>query len=430
MNNADWSDGLPTGWPAKRLKYIAPASTERAEANAAEAGYVGLENIESWTGRLIESEPTQETDDGIESSGTAGRFVPGDVLFGKLRPYLAKAFLADRDGVCSTELLVLRPTPEIDGRFLHYFLLCPLVISVIDSSTFGAKMPRANWDFIGGLRVPIPAITLQHKIADYLDAETSAIDSLIAEKERMLAILEEKRTALITDAVTRGLNPDLKFSPSGLDWIGEIPKHWRIMRFKHFARIGNGSTPNRENSDYWDGGDFPWLNSSVVGARTVQEASRLVTDTALAECHLPHILPPALLIAITGQGKTRGRSTVLTFEATINQHLAYVKPIEDAADCFYLSYLMDAAYTFIRSDSDGAGSTRGAITCEQLGNVRVPLPPLPEQQAIVESIRKRTARFDAVEQSTTESLALLRERRSAVITAAVTGQLSSEEMVE
>ncbi len=202
MNHRDWLDGLPSDWPTKRLKYSAPACTDRANATAADPGYIGLENIESWTGRLVECAGDASSEESEDTSGTAGRFIRGDVLFGKLRPYFAKSVLADRDGVCSTDLLVLRPEPELDGRFLRYFLLCPHVVSVIDSSTFGAKMPRANWDFIGSLRVPIPPQPDQQRIADYLDAKTAEIDALIVEKERSISLLRERRSALITAAVT------------------------------------------------------------------------------------------------------------------------------------------------------------------------------------------------------------------------------------
>ena len=196
-----------------------------------------------------------------------------------------------------------------------------------------------------------------------------------------------------------------------------------MVRLKHFSEIGNGSTPSIEKPEYWEGGIYPWLNSSVVGERPVKEPSRLVTEDALKECHLPKITPPALLVAITGQGKTRGRSTVLEFEATINQHLAFVKPINTRASCHYLSYVLDTAYAFLRSDSDGAGSTRGAITCEQLGNFRVPLPPLKEQSEILRYFEKRFRHYSELENTTRQSIELLWERRSAVIAAAVTGQL-------
>lgn len=338
--------------------------------------------------------------------------------YGKVNWSVTPCFASD------TTFFIDGTLTEHDLRWLYW----TLTTLGLDEGSGEAAVPGINRETIYEKRIRVPPVPVQSRIANYLDAETSAIDGLIAEKEQMLSLLEEKRAALVTHAVTRDLNPNAPLKPSGLEWLGENPKHWAIMRFKHFCHVGNGSTPSRDNLDYWEGGKYPWLNSSVVGDRVVQEASRFVTETALKECHLPRIEPPALLVAITGQGKTRGRSTVLTFEATINQHLAYLKPHTDTADCYYLNYLMDTAYAFIRSDSDGAGSTRGAITCEQLANFRIPLPPRKEQQAIVHAIRAKTERFDSMAKWATESIRLLKERRSALITAAVTGQIPMEEM--
>ncbi|MBM9538670.1 restriction endonuclease subunit S [Desulfobulbus alkaliphilus] len=310
----------------KRLKFIAPLRNERTDATSEHADYLGLENIQSWTGKLLPS-ATSGTSEGDDSAGgTANVFYSGDVLFGKLRPYLAKAFHADKDGVCSTELLVLEPQPDIHPRFLLYSMLSPDFVGQVDASTFGAKMPRANWEFIGSMKLPTPAYETQRLIADYLDHETARIDALVVEKEKMLTLLEEKRAALISRAVTRGLDESAPQKPSGLDWLGDIPAHWEIVPIKYVATVGNGSTPAVDNSDYWDDEGFPWMNSSVVNMEVVTAASRGVTDKALKECHLPIISPPAVLVGITGQGKTRGMASVLMRHATINQHLAYLVP--------------------------------------------------------------------------------------------------------
>lgn len=429
MNAIAWLDHVLTKRSTKRLKYATALQTRRVDASSNDRGYVGLENIESWTGRFIEADNGNKMNDGeAEAQGTATGFEVGDVLFGKLRPYLAKAMLAENNGICSTELLVLKPGKELNARFLFYILLCPQFVALVDSSTFGVKMPRANWDFIGAIQVPLPSLPVQRCIAGYLDTETAQLDALVAEKEQMLALLEEKRAALVSRAVTQGLNPDVPLKPSGLDWLGDIPVHWDVKRLKHFAKIGNGSTPNRDNPRYWEGGDYPWLNSSVVNSRKVEEASRYVTEEALTECHLPKISPPALLVAITGQGKTRGKSAVLKFEATINQHLAFIKPEPDGADCLYLSLLLDTAYSFIRSDSESAGSTRGAITCEQLSNFYVTLPPREEQSEILSFVEEQISTIGSVEETLRRSISLLKERRSALITAAVKGQLAPEAM--
>ncbi|WP_321918434.1 restriction endonuclease subunit S [Burkholderia cepacia] len=397
-------------------------------ANSDHAGYIGLENIESWTGKIIEVETKSDNTTDDVDAGLSNVFKEGDVLFGKLRPYLAKACHAPRDGVCSTELLVMQPAEHIYPRFLLYSLLTPDFVGAVDASTFGAKMPRASWDFIGSLDIHFPPIEAQALIANYLDRETARIDGLITEKERMLALLEEKRAALISRVVTRGLDPNAPLKPSDQEWLGEIPVHWEIQPIKYLAVVGNGSTPSVENADYWSEEGYPWLNSSVVNVSPAQNASRFVTELALRECHLPQIRPPAVLVGITGQGKTRGMASVLGIDATINQHLAFIKPHTQKLNADYLYYLLGHAYAFLRSDSDGAGSTKGAITCEQLANMKIPVPPGNEQIEICTHIKQSLDVSMPLRLEIQTSLDLLTERRAALITAAVTGQIPLEEM--
>ena len=363
------------------------------------------------------------------------RFRDGDVLVAKITPCFENgkgavaAGLLGGIGFGTTELYVLTPSISIDPRFLYYITSSSTFRLLGEATMTGAAgQKRVPEQFVRDFPIWLPDISTQRRIADYLDAETGRIDALVAEKERMLALLEEKRAALISRAVTRGLDPNVPLKPSGLDWLGDIPAHWEVMRLKHFSTVGNGSTPNRDDPSYWENGDYPWLNSSVVNQRNVGEPSRYITEEALADCHLPKITPPALLVAITGQGKTRGRTAILGYEATINQHLAYVKTESSVAECGYLSFVFDSAYSFLRSDSESSGSTRGAITCEQLGNFYVPLPPREEQLAILQAIDTNSRRFETVEEFLTTSVALLRERRSALITAAVTGQIEPDAM--
>ena len=310
--------------------------------------------------------------------------------------------------------------------FLEYCLIHASNMGWFDVLCNRATIAHFTVEKFRDLWLHLPSVETQRRIADYLDAETAEIDALIAEKANMLKLLEEKQAALIRRVVTRGLDGKGDMKDSGLEWLREIPAHWEVRRFKHFSEIGNGSTPNRDRSDYWDGGDFPWLNSSIVNNRKIKTPSRYVTQKALAECHLPKVIPPSLLIAITGQGKTRGTSAVLEFEATINQHLAFIKSDDKIADHFYLSLLMDVAYPFIRNDSDGIGSTRGAITCEQIGNFYIGLPPIKEQVKILTFVKNNTCEFDNTKEDLKRSIALLKERRSALITAAVTGQLEPQ----
>jgi type I restriction enzyme S subunit len=188
----EWIGQIPQEWVVNRLKTQVSLSTSKK--NRDNEFYIGMENIQSWTGKYVS---TTE----IDSEGTCGIFENNNILFGKLRPYLAKVYLTENNGVCSSEFLVLK---NFNGilRYLFYVLLSYKFIDLVNSSTYGAKMPRANWDFIGNCSIPIPSLEEQNKIASYLDDKCYKIENLKAKIQNEIELLYEYRTRLISDVVT------------------------------------------------------------------------------------------------------------------------------------------------------------------------------------------------------------------------------------
>ena len=190
-SGVEWLGNIPDDWTVLKLKYAVNLVSEKSLDGSF---YVGMENIASKTGCYIETEI-------VTPEGLSNVFKEGDVLFGKLRPYLAKSWLASFSGICSSELLVLR-SKKISPRFLQYFTLTDEFINQVDSSTYGSKMPRASWDFIGLLQIPDCAYELSKEIAYFLDMQTEKIDRLITKVESAIQLMQERRTALISAAVT------------------------------------------------------------------------------------------------------------------------------------------------------------------------------------------------------------------------------------
>lgn len=322
---------------------------------------------------------------------------------------------------------------KAEPAFIHRAFTSALIQAQIRSFENGSSREGLNFQQVKSLVVAVPPQAEQRTIADVLAEATSRFNTLVSKKQALIEKLKEKRAALISRTVTRGLppdaaraaglDPDPALKPSGVEWLGDVPTRWDGTLVKHIARVGNGSTPNRENADYWWDGSHAWLNSAVANLDEVTTAVEYVTDSALKECHLPVIKPPAVLMGITGQGKTRGMATILRIKATINQHLAYVKPFENRCEVEYLRRLFDHAYQFLRNESDGAGSTKGAITCEQIVNLRICLPPIAEQRAIAAYLDRETTKIDRMVAKVEEAIARLREYRAALITAAVTGKI-------
>lgn len=188
----EWIGQIPQEWVVNRLKTQISLSTSKK--NRDNEFYIGMENIQSWTGKYVS---TTE----IDSEGICNIFENNNILFGKLRPYLAKVYLTENNGVCSSEFLVLK---NFNGilRYMFYVLLSYKFIDLVNSSTYGAKMPRANWDFIGNCSIPIPSLEEQNKIASYLDDKCYKIENLKAKIQNEIELLYEYRTRLISDVVT------------------------------------------------------------------------------------------------------------------------------------------------------------------------------------------------------------------------------------
>ena len=228
-----WLGKVPAHWEIQRLKaLVANIVDQTSERNEHEI-YLALEHVESWTGGIRESGSDVSFDSQVK------RFQAGDVLFGKLRPYLAKVACPDRNGVCVGEFLVLRPRDgSLLPSYLEHLLRSKPIIDTINASTFGAKMPRADWQFIGCMEQLAPPLPEQTAIARFLDHADRRIRRYIHAKQKLIALLEEQKQASIHQAVTGQIDvrtgqPYPAYKPSGVEWLGDVPAHWEVRRGKH-----------------------------------------------------------------------------------------------------------------------------------------------------------------------------------------------------
>lgn len=411
-----WLGDVPKHWEVRRLKYTADLINVKVEGAEHDLPYTGLEHIESWTGRRI----TPQGD--CTSDGQANLYRRGDVLFGKLRPYLAKAHAAESDGICTGELLVLRPR-AVAQKFLLNYVLNPDFIAVVDSSTYGAKMPRANWDFIGNLPALIPPPDEQRAIAAFLDRETARIDALIEKKRRQIELLQEKRSALISHAFTKGLNPNAPMKDSGAEWLGRVPAHWTVGNIRRFARMKTGHTPSRTNAEYWQDCTIPWFTLADVwqlrdGRRkylgeTKEKISALGLTNSAAE-----LLPAGTVI----------------FSRTASIGFSGIMPVPMATSQDFWNWICGPSllpdyllYLFrsMRQEFEALlmGSTHKTIYQPIAAGITVCVPPVDEQKKIVTYVENETSRIDSLVTKVGESIDKAAEFRTALISAAVTGKI-------
>ncbi|HEM7137960.1 TPA: restriction endonuclease subunit S [Acinetobacter baumannii] len=190
-SGVEWLGEVPESWVEQKIKFISKLINEKTSEKS---NVIALENIESWTGKYIETESSFESD--------AVKFKKNDVLFGKLRPYLAKVYLVENQGEAVGDIYVLRPNKLIHPQFLKFFMLSEKFIDYVNSSTNGTKMPRANWDFIGCIPIFLPHIKVQHEIVEYLESAVLKIELIINKQISLIEKLEEYRSSIISHAVT------------------------------------------------------------------------------------------------------------------------------------------------------------------------------------------------------------------------------------
>jgi type I restriction enzyme S subunit len=391
-SGVEWLGEVPEHWTIIRLKHCV---REKNKIEFQENCFlVELEHIQPWTGKV---EPMQTE----EASGKT--FSHGDVLFNRLRPYLAKAFLATEDGVCSSELLVMQPI-LFRPRYLLFLLLTKGFIDTVDSSTYGAKMPRASWEFIKNIVVSLPYPEEQEQIAEFVDRETNRIDTLIAKKQHQLELLEEKRNALITHAVTKGLDPNVKMKDSGVEWLGEVPEHWKVMKLKRIASLRSGHSINSTDIDI--NGPYP-----VFGGNGIRGYSSEYTHEGD-------------FVLIGRQGALCGCINYASGRFWASEHAVVVTPLT-VISTLWLGELLRTMNLNRYSQT----AAQPGLSVEFISNLSVPFPPLNEQLALERYLRNVLCQLNPLMSKIQQSIEILKQYRSALITAAVTGQIDVREEV-
>lgn len=381
-----------------------------AKTDCVDRPYVALENIVSWDAKFVASDAATE--------GTNACFKAGDVLFGKLRPYLAKGYLPDYDGICSTEFLVMRPHDDMNGRYLLYWLLSPEFISVIKNRVAGVKMPRTDWATVSQMELTPPTLTAQRHIVAYLDEKTAAIDSRVAVLERKLAAYKRIKASVINRAVTRGLDPKAKLKDSGIDWIGQIPAGWAVDKIGNcFDLIGSGTTPRTGSQDLYEG-DIPWVQSGDLHGDWVTETSKCVNETALEIYFLPVYKAPFICVAM--YGASIGNVSTIGVDACTNQACCALCKPRPEIHLGYMFYLLRQSQQRLLLFAEGATQpniNRGTIT-----GLRVGFPSLAEQRAIADYLDAECAKIDKMAKLVTREIELYRKLKRSLINEVVTGK--------
>jgi type I restriction enzyme S subunit len=324
------------------------------------------------------------------------------------------------EAAINQRVCVLRPYAGVDARFLAYALPRPL--REINDLTWSTTVKHLSAGSVRAIRVPAHSATEQQAIADYLDGETAQIDAFIAKNEELIALLAERRAAAIAAAVTRGVDVQAKLRYTGLNWAEHVPAHWRVGNIRRFATMKTGHTPSRQQPEYWVDCDIPWFTLADVwqlreGRREMSETTEMISDVGLANSAAE--LLPAGTVALSRTASVGFAGVMATTMATSQDFWNWVP--RDGLVSEYLWYHFQA----MKSEFDRlmTGSTHRTIYQADAASLTILVPPVSEQHEIVAQLDTITKRIDNAVQLARRAVELARERRVALISAAVTGKI-------
>jgi type I restriction enzyme S subunit len=425
-----WLGKIPEHWEIKKLKQVAKLidgdrgknypsenelisegipflSTKNIKLNtfdfSREKKFISREKFaDLGRGKIIENDLV------VTMRGTIGQ----TALFAKV-PYKT-AFI-------NAQMLIIRSL-HIFPVFLKYVSNSSLWIQQLDFHSYGTAQQQLSNAVLGTLELFYPPLEEQKAIAAYLDRKTAEIDELIAQKERLIALYEEEKTAIINEAVTKGINPDVKLKPTAIDWLGDIPEHWKVTKANYVSNI---FVPQRNKPQLNDTSGIPWLTMDDMSTDRISKTLFKVADKALQDAG-SKVLPKGSVIA-SCVGNF-GVSAINDIDVIINQQLQAFIPNNQKIISEYLCNIVSISSCYFEMVATAA--TLPYVNQSGFASIPILLPPLEEQKAIAEYIEKETVRIDAKIAKTKRIIELQKEYRTALISEAVTGKIKIPDLTE
>ena len=414
----DWIGEIPKHWNMLMLKNAVSikrgGSPRPIEEYISDIGYNWIKIGDTTKGsKYISSCQVKIKESGLSKTRKVqvnDLILTNSMSFGE--PYILKI-----DGCIHDGWVVFSDYKNIDKEFLYYFLLSPFCKQQFDLQVAGGVVQNLNIDKIGTTLLLLPPKEEQFRIANFLDKKCAEIDELIALQEQMIAQLNTYKQAVITETVTKGLNPNVKMKDSGVEWIGEIPEHWdkdKIIRM--FKTIGSGTTPkSTEDSNFQ--GTINWLQSGDINGNIITESKHKISLETLKEYSVLKIYK-APFIVVAMYGASVGNISISDIDACVNQACCVMS--NSKHDFRFLFYTIKSAKNYLIYRAVGGGQPN--ISQDTLKNLWLPNPPLSEQQSIAQYLDQKCKEIDELISIKKEKIEHLKAYKKSVIYEYVTGK--------
>ncbi len=432
----DWIKDIPSSWEINKVKYLATEpGTLFLDGDWIESDVIEESGIRYLTTGNVGAGFYKEQGSGYISEKTFSELhclnvYPGDLMISRLNEPIGRScIIPDTESryVVAVDNVILRPNANYNKKFIMYGMNADGYAEHANMIARGATMSRISRSQLGQFWLAFPNIEEQQAIADFLDKECAQIDSIAADLEKQIALLQQYKKSLITETVTKGLDKSVPMKDSGVEWIGEIPEHWEISRVRHLASLCSGATPSKDVLSYWEG-NIPWVSSQEVKSDIIKDTSLHISEEAINSCST-QLMPAGTLVMVVRSGILQHTIPValLGVPATINQDIK----------AFQFNHLMLPAYFkyYIQGENDALLSViiKDKTTVESVDNqlllsLKIMVPPIEEQKAIVAFLNYKCGYIDKILNDKQEQLNLLMQHKKSLIYEYVTGKKRVKEV--
>ncbi|NHE58634.1 restriction endonuclease subunit S [Cyclobacterium plantarum] len=434
----EWIGEIPEHWENIQIKHLAIGDNtlfldgdwiESKEIiyDNGEYRYITTGNV--GEGKYKEQGNTYITQETFEKLNCT-EVVPDDLLISRLNPPIGRSCLVPDLGnkiVTSVDNVILRPSPKYKKNYLVHFFTNTNYFEYTSLVGRGATMQRISRSMLGDIKIALPPTPEeQTAIANYLDRKTTEIDELIADKKRLLELYEEEKTAIINQAVTKGINPNVPMKDSGIEWLGEIPEHWEILPIKYTANVQTGRTPKIANSDidFFENGDTNWYTpGDFDGNEILKESKRKIISEAFEKNQVE--LFPKQSIYLVSIGATLGKVSLSESEASANQQINIISFNKEIVIPHWGYYFIVGNKEMVLNEADY--TTLPILNQTKLKNIWIAFPNIDEQKNIIAHVNNELDRLRLKVGNTKKLIDLLTEYRTALISEVVTGKIKVTE---
>jgi type I restriction enzyme S subunit len=375
-SGVEWLGEVPEHWEVKR---IASLYREVVEQGSDELPVLSVSIHHGVSDSELSEEEMDRKVTRSEDRSKYKRVSAGDLVYNMMRAWQGAFGTVCVEGMVSPAYVVARPTSIVPSTWIEYLLRTDPAINEIKRFSRGITdfRLRLYWDEFKNLRVCLPPCNERDALLEFLDRETAKIDALIAEQLRLIELLQEKRQAVISHAVTKGLNQDAPMKDSGVEWLGEVPEHWEVRKLSQLCDgIGSGTTPKSDVPEFYEEEGIPWIVTGDLKDCLLETCSNHITVKAMAE-HSALKLYDIGSVVVAMYGATIGKAAILGMRATVNQACCVLPPSDQVLGGFLLLFVLAARVQLI---SLATGGGQPNINQEVVRSLRIPLPPVADQQ--------------------------------------------------